>query len=95
MSNVYELPDGTRIDPDEVTKRRRCEFCGDVVPQVSESGNDEVLVLGHQGDFMDVCLGCLKEGLDPEDIRDNLKNYGQSVLETFREFEGERRWDDE
>jgi len=77
MTGVYETDDGQTFDTDEVQRKSRCDFCGQLgnVPDGDDFIDGDLPSLsgeGIHGDRADICRGCLLEGVSEEDLNEEL-----------------------
>lgn len=78
MSFVYITDDGEKISEDEVKTAKMCDYCGKLAKmKTGESVHTEAEMPslhgeGMEGNYSNVCRECLRNGLDDEEIKENI-----------------------
>lgn len=76
MNNtVYITDDGQQFNAEDVERRQKCDFCGElgtVNGELIDGDLPSVHGEGVNGDFANICRNCLIEGVDAEALNENI-----------------------
>jgi len=93
MAGVYETKDGEQYDMDDLERKEKCDFCGELgtIPDGDDFLDGELPSISgesHHGDRGAICRDCLEEGVSKEQI-DEVIGSEDEIREELAEREVE------